>query len=74
MPSTDTELADRRARNWRHRENRASKKYIAKRVSEDDHQLLTAYADRLNISVSELLAPAVQNLLDLARADQAKAS
>ena len=75
MPNTDTELStERRPRNWRNRENRASKKYIAKRVSEDDHELLTAYAGRLNMSVSELLAPAVQNLLDLARADQAKAS
>lgn len=75
MPNTAEEQpTGRRTRDWRNRENRASKKYVAKRVSVDDHELLTAYAGRMNTSVSELLAPAVQNLLALARADQAKAS
>jgi hypothetical protein len=69
MPNTSVETKiTRTAGNWRHREKRASTKYVAKRVSADDHELLTAYADRMNTSVAELLAPAVQDLLNQARA------
>ena len=38
MADTTAEAkAARRRGNWRHRENRASTKYVPKRVSEDDH-------------------------------------
>ena len=55
---------------WRHRENRASPKYVAKRVSVVEHQLINDYADSLNVKVADLLAPAVEDLLTRARAHQ----
>lgn len=73
MPNTPA--GRRTSGSWRHRENRASPKYIAKRVSEDDHELITAYANSINVKVAELLAPAVDDLLSRARAhQQARAS
>ena len=48
-------------------EDRQLKKYIGKRISEDDHQLLTRYAASLNVDVAALLAPHVDSLLDKAR-------
>jgi predicted solute-binding protein len=73
--TSDTPAGRRASGNWRHRENRASSKYIAKRVTEDDHELITAYANSLNVKVSDLLAPAVDELVSRAREhQQAKAS
>ncbi|MDG5769406.1 hypothetical protein [Mycolicibacterium fortuitum] len=57
----------RRPGNWRDRENRASPKHVSKRVSVDEHRLLTQYADSLNVKVAQLLAPAVEDLLARAR-------
>ncbi|BBY96411.1 hypothetical protein MGALJ_60800 (plasmid) [Mycobacterium gallinarum] len=55
-----------RRRNWRHRENRASSKLVAKRVSEEDHSALTRYAEAQGVKVAELLAPAVEDLIQRA--------
>lgn len=60
----------RRPGNWRDRENRASPKHVSKRVSVDEHRLLTQYADSLNVTVAQLLAPAVEDLLARAREHQ----
>jgi hypothetical protein len=62
-----TPKAGRRRGSWRHRENRASPKSISKRVSVDEHKLITDYANALEVSVAELLAPAVEDLLARAR-------
>lgn len=72
--STDVETSSR-PRNWRHRENRASSKLVAKRISEEDHSALTRYAEARGVKVAELLAPAVDDLIQLARqfCDQADA-
>ncbi|GAT11689.1 uncharacterized protein RMCN_4822 [Mycolicibacterium novocastrense] len=56
-----------RRRNWRHRENRARPKFLAKRVTEEDHEVVTAYAKSLNVTVGELLNPAVTELVTRAR-------
>jgi hypothetical protein len=57
----------RRRGNWRHRENRASAKYVAKRVSEEDHQALTRFAQANGVKVAELLTPFVHDLIQQAR-------
>lgn len=56
--------------NWRDRENRASPKHVSKRVTVDEHRLLTQYASSLNMKVAQLLAPAVEDLLAHAREHQ----
>jgi hypothetical protein len=48
-------------------DERKLKKYIGKRISEADHQLLTRYAASLNLDVAGLLSPHVDSLLDKAR-------
>ena len=53
---------------------RKLKKYIAKRVSEADHELLTRYAASLNVDVAALLAPHIDSLLDKAREHHAQTS
>jgi hypothetical protein len=58
--------AARRRRNWRHYENRASSKYVAKRVSEDDHTALTKYAEDHGVKIAELLTPFVNDLIQRA--------
>ena len=68
MAETDTAAeTSGRPRNWRNRENRASSKLVAKRVSEEDHSALTRYAEARGVKVAELLAPAVEDLIQLAR-------
>lgn len=57
------EKANRRRGNWRHRENRASPKFVSKRVSEEDHQALTKYADGKGVKVANLLEPFVNDLI-----------
>ena len=59
--------ANRRQQNWRHRENRASPKLVSKRVSEEDHQALTKYADDHGVKVAEMLEPFVNDLIRRAR-------
>lgn len=66
--------ADRPSDDWRSRETRQKRKYLAKRVEPDDHKLVTEYAKSMNTEVSKLLAPAVDELIDRARAWQAMAS
>ncbi|OHT73375.1 hypothetical protein [Mycobacteroides chelonae] len=66
--------ADRPSDDWRNRENRQKGKYLAKRVEPDVHKLVTEYAKSMNTEVSKLLAPAVEELIDRARAWQAMAS
>lgn len=51
-------------------EDRKLQKYIGKRVSADDHQLLTSYAASQNVDVATLLAPHVESLLVKAREHQ----
>jgi hypothetical protein len=58
--------ATRRRGNWRHRENRASKKYVAKRVSDVDHEALTRYAKDHGTDVAKLLTPFVDDLIQRA--------
>jgi len=64
--ATDAKTA-RRRRNWRHSENRASSKYVAKRVTEADHEALTRYAEAHGVKVAEMLAPAINDLIARAR-------
>jgi hypothetical protein len=56
----------RRQGNWRHRENRASPKYVSKRITEHDHAALTKYAEDHGVKIAELLTPYVQELLERA--------
>jgi hypothetical protein len=46
---------------------RRLKKYIGKRISEADHQLLTQYAASKDLDVADLLAPHVTSLVAEAR-------
>ncbi|WP_141224465.1 hypothetical protein [Mycobacterium nebraskense] len=48
-------------------EDRQLRKYVGKRISEADHELLTQYAASLNVDVATLLAPHVESLLTRAR-------
>jgi hypothetical protein len=59
--------ATRRRGNWRNRENRASTKYVAKRVSEGDHQALTRYAEDHGTKIAEMLTPFVDDLIQRAQ-------
>lgn len=70
MPDKSATSGARTRGSWQHRENRASPKYVAKRVSVAEHQLINDYAESLNVAVAELLAPAVEDLLTRARAHQ----
>lgn len=71
MPDKPAASDNRRTpRNWRNREKREKPKYVAKRVSDDEHEVINAYAKSMNVYVSELLAPAVEDLLARARAHQ----
>lgn len=64
MADTTTEATpSRRRRNWREYENRASKKYVAKRVSEEDHEAVTRYAKDHGTDVAKLLTPFVDDLI-----------
>jgi hypothetical protein len=69
-----SEDASGRRRNWRHREKRLSTAILAKRVSKEDHDLVVAYAKSLNITVAELLDPAVTELVRRATAYMARAT
>lgn len=58
----------RRRRNWRQYEgSRPSPKYVAKRVSTDDHAALTRYAKDHGTDVAKLLTPFVDDLIARAR-------
>lgn len=56
----------RRRGDWRHRENRASPKFVSKRVSAADHQALTKYADDHGVKVAEMLEPFINDLIERA--------
>jgi hypothetical protein len=58
--------ATRRRGDWRNRENRASPKYVAKRVTPEDHLAVTKYAQDHGVNVSDLLAPFVDDLIQRA--------
>jgi hypothetical protein len=60
--SEDAKPARRRG-SWQHRENRASSKYVAKRVTEDDHRALTRYAEDHGVKIAEMLTPFVNDLI-----------
>lgn len=67
MADTTAEAkATRRRGDWRHRENRASSKYVAKRVTEEDHLALTKYAEDHGVKIAELLTPFVHDLIQRA--------
>ncbi|CAN5650039.1 hypothetical protein BH10ACT9_BH10ACT9_57630 [soil metagenome] len=51
-----------------------STKLLAKRVSQEDHDLVVAYAKNLHVTVADLLAPAVQDLINRASAHNAMAT
>ena len=53
-------------------DERKLKKYIGKRVSDADHELLTRYAADLNVDVAALLAPHIDSLLAKARQHQSE--
>ena len=55
--------AKRQRGNWRHRENRASPKFVSKRISAQDHQALTKYADDHGVKVAEMLEPFINDLI-----------
>lgn len=55
-----------RRRNWRNRENRASSKLVAKRVTAEDHSALARYAEAHGVKIAELLAPAIDDLIERA--------
>jgi hypothetical protein len=59
--------AKRRPGNWRHRETRASPKFVSKRVSEEDHLALARFADDHGVKVAEMLEPFVTDLIRRAR-------
>ncbi|WAJ48035.1 hypothetical protein OK015_28730 (plasmid) [Mycobacterium sp. Aquia_216] len=59
----------RRRRNWREYEgNRPSSKYVAKRVSAEDHDVLTRFAKDHGTDVAKLLTPFLDDLIQQARA------
>jgi hypothetical protein len=53
---------------WRSREIRPSNKVVARRVSEDDHQALKRFAEAHGTKIAEMIAPAVEELIEQARA------
>lgn len=55
-------------RDWRTRETRKQVKRLAKRVTADEHQLVNWYVDQIGSDVAEQLAPAVNALIERARA------
>jgi hypothetical protein len=63
-----SESANDRRRNWRYREKRVSTAYLARRVSQEDHDLVVAYAKSLHVTVADLLDPAVKELISRASA------
>jgi hypothetical protein len=63
MAQTTEPAPARRRGNWRHRENRASPKLVAKRVTEQDHAALVRYAEDHGVKIAELLAPFVAELI-----------
>ncbi|OBI24285.1 hypothetical protein [Mycolicibacter sinensis] len=63
MTQTTEPKPARRQGNWRHRENRASPKLVAKRITERDHAALSRFAEAHNMKISELLAPFVNELV-----------
>lgn len=55
-------------RDWRTRETRKQDKRLAKRVTADEHKLVNWYVDQIGSDVAEQLAPAVNALIERARA------
>ena len=67
MADTTAEAkANRRRRNWRHYENRASSKYVVEAGQRGDHQALTRYAEDHGVKIAELLTPFVNDLIERA--------
>lgn len=58
---------------WRRREQRQAKKYFGKRLTDADHQLIKSYAQSLEVDMSDLIAPYVEQILDRARAHAQRA-
>lgn len=63
MAQTTEPKPARRQGNWRHRENRASPKYVSKRITEQDHAALARYAEAHDMKIAELLTPFVNELV-----------
>ncbi len=53
---------------WRSREIRPSNKVVARRISEDDHEALKRFAEARGTKIAEMIAPAVEELIEQARA------
>lgn len=70
MADTTAEATSvRRVRpDWRSREIRPSNKVVARRVSEDDHLVLKRFAEARGTKIAEMIAPAVEELIEQARA------
>ena len=60
--------ARRKRPDWRSREVRAKEKMVAKRVSEADHKALSDYAEAKGTKIAEMIAPAVDALIEQAHA------
>lgn len=60
--------ARRKRPDWRSREVRAKDKMVARRVSEADHQALKRYADAHGTKIAEMIAPAIEALIEQAHA------
>lgn len=63
MAQTTKPKPGRRRGNWRHRENRASRKVVAKSITERDHAALVRYAEDHGVKIAELLTPLVNELV-----------
>lgn len=70
MAETTAEATSaRRVRpDWRSREIRPSNKVVARRVSEDDHLALKRFAEAHGTKIAEMIAPAIEELIEQARA------
>lgn len=66
MAETTQAGTRQRKRDWRNRETRASAKYVAKRITEQEHAALAAYARAQKTDVAKLIAPAIQEVVQRA--------
>lgn len=60
--------ARRRRPDWRSREVRAKQKMVARRISEADHKALSDFAEAHGTKIAQMIAPAVDALIEQAHA------
>jgi hypothetical protein len=66
--TADATPARRIRPDWRSREIRPSNKVVARRISEEDHQVLKRFAEAHGTKIAEMIAPAIEELIEQARA------